>query len=366
MKKFLGLTKPDDPMENRHRFLWSWRPRQSSSSRRRTKSFAVPTEPPEKGLLPTRTNPEQALRHPPSGAIDAVQMSYDPSLPVGSHPLAMPKDTSRWTERDLKARTWPYQVAAAHGDTSDDDDEDHSTDQFRFANIILTPPEGDTVGFPFQPRHPNPTGDIQPALSNAPPPPSVSLLKDAAAPHNSSKNRSGDTMEKKVRNASIDSNPDVHQQKPSSVSGSTSDYQTPRSSLDSLLPSQSPKCPPKQFSSWPRDTSTCYSFPAAINCAASFTFLPPGGRWKPGRDYKHAYLVNDCGGPRDDTLDVLRAKLAQAQETIKQLQHTITNMEKAHLPTSPDISDDDMNPLRRRRYVKHNNFSEEILSTNLY
>ncbi|KAI8584637.1 hypothetical protein K450DRAFT_217228 [Umbelopsis ramanniana AG] len=309
MKKFLGLTKPldDDHMENRHRFRWSWRPRQFSS-RRRTKSFAVPTEPstPEKGLLPIRTNPEQALRHPLGGAIDsrnAVQMgTHDISVPVGNHPLAIPKDASRWTERDLKARTWPYQVAATHGDTSDDDDEDHSTDQFRFANIILTPPEEEVVPFPVQPRqsHPNPsspTGENKPTLSNASPP-SVSLPKDAAAPHNSSKNRSGDTMEKKVRNASMDSNPDVHQQKPSSACGSTSDYQTPRSSLDSLLPPPSPKSAAQQFSTWPRDTSTSDSFPAAINCAASFTFLPPGGRWRPGRDYKHAYLVNDCGGPR--------------------------------------------------------------------
>ena len=67
----------------------------------------------------------------------------------------------------------------------------------------------------------------------------------------------------------------------------------------------------------------------------------------------------------DDTVDVLRAKLARAQETILQLQHTITNMEKRFLP-SPDISDDEMSPIRRRRYVKHQNFSEEILPTNMY
>jgi hypothetical protein len=312
MKKFLGLTKPidNDHIEHRHRFRWSWRPRQSSSSRRRTKSLAVPTEPssPEKGLLPIRTNPEQALRHPlgatspPNAPHMGTQLSPNTTVPLGSHPLAVPKDTSRWTERDLKARTWPYQVAAADGDTSDDDDEDHSTDQFRFANIILTPPTEDIVPLSSQPRqlHPSfssPTEGNKPALSSASPQP-VSLLKDAAAPHNSSKNRSGDTMEKKVRNTSIHSNPDLHQQKASSTSGSISDYQTPRSSLDSLLPPQSPKSVAQQFNAWPRDTTTSDSFPAAINCAARFTFLPPGGRWRPGRDYKHAYLVNDCGDPR--------------------------------------------------------------------
>jgi hypothetical protein len=313
MKKFLGLTKPidDDHIENRHRFRWSWRPRQSSS-RRRTKSFAIPTEPspPEKGgLLPIRTNPEQALRHPLGGALKpcttsqmGTQMSPNTSVLLGGHPLALPKDISRWTERDLKARTWPYQVAATDGDTSDDDGEDRSTDQFRLANIILTPPMEDVELFPSQPRqlHPSfssPMEENKPALINAPPQP-ISLLKDAAAPHNSSKNRSGDTMEKKVRNASIHSNPDPHHHKSGSVSGSTSDYQTARSSLDSILPSQSPNSFAKKFSVWPRDTSTSDTFPAAINCAASFTFLPPGGRWRPGRDYKHAYLVNDCGAPR--------------------------------------------------------------------
>lgn len=310
MKKFLGLSKPidDDSVENRHRFRWSWRPRQSSS-RRRTKSFAVPTEPspPEKDLLPIRTNPEQALRHPlgaaspPNASQIGTQLSPNTSVPLGSHPLAIPKDTSRWNERDLKVRTWPYQVAAADGDTSDDD-EDHSTDQFRFANIILTPPTEETVPVKSQPRQlhasfSSPTEGIKSTVSSAPPQP-VSLLKDAAAPHNSSKNRSGDTMEKKVRNASIHSNPDPHRPKASSASGSTSDYQTPRSSLDSLLPPQSPKSLAKQFSTWPRDTTSSDSFPAAMNCAARFTFLPPGGRWRPGRDYKHAYLVNDCGGPR--------------------------------------------------------------------
>ncbi|KAH8553619.1 hypothetical protein BGW37DRAFT_486430 [Umbelopsis sp. PMI_123] len=380
MKKFLSLTKPidEDNIHRRHRFPWSWRPKRSSG-RRKTISFAATTEPavPEKGLLPIQTNPEHALRHP-TGANDPsnaaytrTQVSSNTLAPVSSHPLAIPKDTSRWSERDLKVRTWPYHLAVDQGDTSDDDDGDHSTDHFLSANIILTPPTEDPAYLPsqhqLQSSFSSTMEENRSFMPNAHPQP-PSLPKESAAAHNSSKNRSGDTMEKKVRNASMHSNSDNYPHIPSSVSGSNSDYRTPNSSIDSLLPLHPPTANTKQYHNWPRDTSTDDSFPAAINCAARFTFLPPGGGWRPGRDYKHMYLVNGGGchpASIDDNADILRAKLAQAQETISQLQQTITNMEKRLLP-SPDTSDDEMSPQSSRRHWKHHNFSEDILQTNMH
>lgn len=309
MRKFLGLAKPydndDDVIHNHHhRFSWSWRPK--SYTRRRTKSFAIADSPscptPLHGeqLLPINTNPEQASR--PRPPLVGVPPNHDLELPTwmngdlsGNHPLSILSESARMSDRDLKARTWPYQLGG--GDTNDEDDyEDNraNTDHhFAPASIVLTPPEEETSPSPMvinQKLEPSCfTSSMEQNRSSTP------------AADSAPKNRSGNTMENLVSNVFTHSNPgsptiSLNGKPKSSMSDSivshSSLYQTPSSSVGSIHANQPVRQGRNRFNLWPRDNASDRSFPAAINCASKFTFLPPGGRWNPAQDYKHTYLMN--------------------------------------------------------------------------
>jgi hypothetical protein len=310
MRKFLGLAKPydndddDDKHNHHHKFSWSWRPK--SYTRRRTKSFAIADSPsrptPSHGeqLLPVKTNPEQVSR--PRSPLVGVPPNHDLKIPTwmngdypSNHPLSILSESARMSDRDLKARTWPYQLGG--GDTNDKNDyeDNHANTDHHFTptSIVLTPPEEESFPFPMVNNQKHESSCFTSSMEQ--------YRSSASAADNAPKNRSGNTMENLVSNGFMHSSPgsptiSLDGKPKSSMSDSiashSSLYQTPASTVASIHAIQ-PVCQERhQFNVWPRDNTCDRSFPAAINCASKFTFLPPGGRWNPGKDYKHTYLVN--------------------------------------------------------------------------
>ncbi|GAB5585284.1 hypothetical protein Unana1_00184 [Umbelopsis nana] len=361
MRKFLGLAKPynDEIPDHHSRFAWSWRPKRYT--RRRAKSFAMAQPPPSsspsvcpnKELLPIKTNPEQVLRLP-SSHTSAIDPPYHDkqNFQHGEHPLTIPSDEMHWSERDLKARTWPYQLASNANDHHDHNDQE--TDPLPPAGIVLTPPADDIspLALDTAPNHESPLPNRRPMEKNR-----------GNSPAITSKNRSGNTIDIMVSSAFTHSNPENGPTSPASHSQS-SDYHTPPSTDPNRVYGR------HVFKIWPRDTSTDTSFPASINCASKFSFQPPDGRWHPAREYQHCYLVNGSactGDAQEETVELLRVKLSQAESTIAELKRRVARMEKRSLP-SPDVSDDECATKRFNRLplgMNHGNFSEDIMSTRM-
>ncbi|CAO3674738.1 unnamed protein product [Umbelopsis vinacea] len=336
-------------------------------------------------LLPVKTNPEQVSR--PRSPLVGVPPNHDLKIPTwmngafpSNHPLSILSESARMSDRDLKARTWPYQLGGDDINDNEDYDDNHANTDHHIApaNIVLTPPEEESFPFPVVNNQRNESSCFTSSMEQ--------YRSSTSAADNAPKNRSGNTMENLVSNGFMHSSPGSPtislDGKPKSlmsdsVVSHSSLYQTPSSTLASIHANQPVSQERCQFKVWPRDSTCDRSFPAAINCASKFTFLPPGGRWNPAKDYKHTYLMNastctqahpSICSQEEMTIDMLRAKLADAEKTITELKRRVASMEKRLLP-SPDASDDE-DAISQQNIdrpclirMKHGNLSEEIMTS---
>jgi hypothetical protein len=301
MRKFLGLSKPyhsqdeESAPENRH-FTWSWRPRRHHRTRR-TKSCVArhPTPGPTDLPSTTETSPDRfsSLETPPSSPI--ALHSSSPIYPrsrdgtpklMAPHPLSVGQP--QILERDWKARTWPYQEYDADDDEDDDGYDDNAQDKTGYEYPGRTTPTPSDQS-PY-------ASSISKHLTNSSPPHDREYRSQADI---TSKNRSGNTTEKMVSHPLNHSNPEHSLPRhlnssstPKMMSASPSGYGSPKSDLQ---PSETESYQQGDFVKptthqvirlWPRDTSDDPSYPAAVNCASSFKFRPPGKPWKPGRRYE--------------------------------------------------------------------------------
>ncbi|KAJ2960223.1 hypothetical protein NQZ79_g4421 [Umbelopsis isabellina] len=397
MRKFLGLAKPyhsqdeDSDPENRH-FSWSWRPSRPRR-KRRTKSCAARHPTPGPSDLPGTTesspdrfsslesSPGSPITHRSSTPIYHRSRDDTPKL-LAPHPLsACPPQI---LERDWKARTWPYEVYDA--------DDNEGDDEFKDAQ--------DETGYEYPGRltpTPTPTPlDQQPYFSSvskhltysSPP------RKDREYPSQAditSKNRSGNTTDKMVSYPLNHSNPEhgrsshsISSTTPKMMSISTSGSSSPISDQE-LSDSESyhqgdfvHPTPHQIIHLWPRDTSDDPSYPAAVNCASSFKFRPPGRPWKPSRRYQQpkstATMPSTAAATKleEESMLLLRAKLEKAEATVASLRQQLDQMKTRHLP-SPANSDDEGGQFVRRRShqqrshhkhsLRYSTFSEERITT---